>query len=317
MHRRLLLLLALTLLTSLPSRSAADTVSVLTIGNSFAENALRFLPQLAEAAGHELIVGRANLGGCSLERHWNHVAAFEKDPNSADGSPYEKGTRSLHDLLTSRNWDFITLQQLSIKSHDLSTYTPFAENLCAYVRKYAPDSKLLVQQIWAYRVDDPRFVPKNAGKEPHTHLEMYQQVRAAYHTLAEELDLEIIPSGDAMFLADTDPKWGFQPDPAFNPKTAVYPALPDQSHSLHVGWTWRKLSDDAKPALRLDGHHANRTGEYLIGCVWFEKLFGQSVVDNAFVPEGIDANDARFLRETAHQAVAKLSPTQTEAGTTR
>lgn len=294
------------MVSSPPSRGETDPVSVLTIGNSFAENALRVLPQLAEAAGHELIVGRANLGGCSFERHWNHVAAFEKDPKSVAGSPYEKGTRSLHELLTSRKWDFITVQQVSFKSHDLSTYTPFAEDLCAYVRKHAPDSKLLVQQIWAYRVDDPRFVPKNAGKEPHTHLEMYQQVRAAYHTLADELDLEIIPSGNAMFLADTNPKWGYKPDLAFDFKTAVHPALPDQSHSLHVGWTWRKLTDDAEPTLKMDGHHANRTGEYLIGCVWFEKLFGESVVDNPFVPEGIDPDYARFLRQTAHRAVADL-----------
>jgi hypothetical protein len=37
--------------------------------------------------------------------------------------------------------------------------------------------------------------------------------------------------------------------------------------------------------------------------VWFEVLFGRSVEDNSFVPEGLDADYAKFLRATAHHAV--------------
>ena len=33
---------------------------------------------------------------------------------------------------------------------------------------------------------------------------MYQQVRDAYHTIANELNVGILPSGDAMYLADTN-----------------------------------------------------------------------------------------------------------------
>ena len=48
----------------------------------------------------------------------------------------------------------------------------------------------------------------------------------------------------------------------------------DQTHSLHVGSRWVK---------RPDGHHANRAGEYLGGCVFYELLTETSVVGNPFV----------------------------------
>jgi hypothetical protein len=37
--------------------------------------------------------------------------------------------------------------------------------------------------------------------------------------------------------------------------------------------------------------------------VWYEVLFGESAVGNAFVPKGLEPDYARFLQETAHQAV--------------
>ena len=49
--------------------------------------------------------------------------------------------------------------------------------------------------------------------------------------------------------------------------------------------------------------HANAAGEYLGGLVFYEFLFGASPVGNSFRPEGIDADYARFLQETAHKAI--------------
>ncbi|QNN25408.1 DUF4886 domain-containing protein [Planctomycetales bacterium ZRK34] len=282
----------------------SKTVRVLTVGNSFANNALRYLPQIAEAAGDKLIFGKANLGGCSLQRHWSHVEKYEADHDDKAGRPYS-GKFSLAQMLEKDHWDFVTIQQYSFISHDPATYRPYARNLYDYIRKHAPQAKVLIQQIWAYRVDDPRFKPANEGKQPHTQQVMYQQVRAAYHGVADELGIGILPSGDAMYLADTDPTWGYKPDTTFDFAKAAPPALPDQAHSLHVGYRWRKQSDGGQK-LSMDGHHAGRAGEYLIGCVWYEVLFGKSVVDNSYVPGGIDADYARFLRQTAHRAVSEL-----------
>jgi hypothetical protein len=87
----------------------------------------------------------------------------------------------------------------------------------------------------------------------------------------------------------------------FDPETAQPPALPDQTHSLHIGWRW--VGDEGRKSLRMDGHHASPAGEYLGGLVFYEFLFGASAVGNGFRPEGMDADYARFLQETAHKAV--------------
>ena len=132
---------------------------------------------------------------------------------------------------------------------------------------------------------------------------MYDGLSDAYRTVAKELGVRRIPVGDAFYAADTDPRWGYKPDPTFDAKAATPPALPDQAHSLHVGWRW--VTAGGKPALQMDGHHASPAGEYLGGLVFSEFLYGKSAVGNGFRPEGMDAAYARFLQETAHTAVER------------
>ena len=49
---------------------SAKELKVLTIGNSFADSVFVYLPSIAENAGYPLLIERANLPGCSLQRHW-------------------------------------------------------------------------------------------------------------------------------------------------------------------------------------------------------------------------------------------------------
>ena len=91
------------------STSGARTLRLFTVGNSFSNNATRFLPDLAKAGGHELIVGKAQTGGCSFERHWNAVEAFLADASDPKGKIY--GGKSLHDQISTGSWDVITVQQ--------------------------------------------------------------------------------------------------------------------------------------------------------------------------------------------------------------
>jgi hypothetical protein len=128
-------------------------------------------------------------------------------------------------------------------------------------------------------------------------------VSHAYRTIAKELGIRRIPVGDAFFAADTDPKWGYKPDPKFDPKSAKAPALPDQTHSLHIGWRW--VTKGGTASLQMDGHHASPAGEYLGGVVFYEFLYGTSAVGNEFRPDGMDADYARFLQVTAHKAIER------------
>jgi hypothetical protein len=297
---------SLVAILALPSVSRAEgkTVRILTIGNSFSRNATNHLDDLAKAGGHTLIHRPIVVGGASLELHATRAQKHEADP--ADKAGLYTNGRSLKEELLAEKWDYVTIQQASIKSHDPATYQPFAKWLADYIAQHAPTAKLLVHQTWAYRVDDPRFT-KPSGKpgEPRTQEEMYRGLTNAYRSLAADLGAGLLPVGDAFFLAETDATWGFKPDTTFDPKLGKTPSLPHQTHSLHVGWRWVKPKEGGEAKLTMDGHHANLAGEYLGACVWYEVLFGDSVVGNAYVPEGIASDYARFLQEAAHRAVEK------------
>jgi hypothetical protein len=296
--------LLLTLLLALPAPAAAvrdsKTVRLLTIGNSFSGNATHFLGDLAKARGYVLVHQPMSIGGAAMEVHWTKIQANEKDPKDPAGL---YGTRSLSKTLDSNDWDFVTIQQASIKSHDVETYRPYAAQLQKYVAAHAPKAELLLHQTWAYRSDDPRFAPRTPKVEPSTQEEMFTGLSKAYLAIAKELGVRRIPVGDAFHLADTDPDWGYKPDAKFDRSTAVAPALPDQTHSLHAGYRW-SASKDGKQVLGMDGHHAGVAGEYLGACVFYEALFKESSVGNSFVPKDLKPDDAAYLQGVAHRAVA-------------
>jgi hypothetical protein len=296
-------LFACLLCTSIATFAAEPkTVKLMTIGNSFSANATKHLDGLAKAGGHKLIHNPLVIGGASFQVHADKAQLHEKEPDNKAGL-YTSG-RGLKENLKLDQWDYVTIQQASIKSHDFSTYQPWAGWLRDYIKQHAPNAKLLVHQTWAYRMDDPRFT-KPSGKpgEPKTQEEMYRGLTDAYTKITTEFGARMLPVGNAFYAADTDPKWGFKPDTAFDSKKAKKSELPNQTHSLHVGWKWTTKND--KTTLGMDGHHANMAGEYLGGCVWYEVLFGESAVGNSYVPKGLDPEFARFLQETAHRAVAE------------
>ena len=215
--------------------------------------------------------------------------------------PYSfKGKKvSLKDMLTAEKWDYVTIQQFSMFSFKIDTYRPFAKNLVEYIRKYAPSAEVVFHQTWAYRADDDRLFKDGFDQKT-----MYQQLTKNYHTIADEIGIRrIIPVGDAFQLAAESPEWKFESDKNFDFAKAESPNLPDQTHSLHVGYRWKKT--DGKDTLSYDSHHANFAGEFLAGCVWFEFFFGDDVRNNTFKPDNMENNDAEILRSIAHKVVTE------------
>lgn len=137
---------------------SGKTVKLLTIGNSFSANATKCLGDIVKAGGHTLIHRSLVIGGASMQVHWDKAMLHEKSPKDAKGLYTFK--QGLPEALASNKWDVVTIQQASIKSHDLSTYQPYANQLRDYVKKHAPQATLMVHETWAYRKDDPRFSVK-------------------------------------------------------------------------------------------------------------------------------------------------------------
>lgn len=281
--------------------AAARPLRLFTVGNSFSQNATRFLPQLAQEGGHELVIGKAVKGGCSFLQHWEAVEAWRMNPDDPKAKIY--ANKSLHEQLGTEPWDVITVQQYSLHSSDLTTYRPYAPKLVAHLKSVRPGAEVVLHQTWAYRVDADKFGLVAPKQNATNQREMYERSRAAYWEIAAELGLRVIPTGDAMWRVDSDPKWGFKRDTVFDPKTAVHPALPNQTHSLHVGYRW-----SAEKKLGKDANHANAAGEYLGALVWYGFLFNESPEKLTFVPPGVDAAFAAHLRKVAWQIVQETAP---------
>ncbi|KAB7727254.1 DUF4886 domain-containing protein [Rudanella paleaurantiibacter] len=280
-----------------PSGKGAKPLRLFMIGNSFSQNASRYLPQLSKEGGHPLIIGRAEIGGSSLQRHWSHVEAAERDPADPNGKPY--GGKSLKMLLSDGVWDVVTIQQASILSGDPATYRPYAQKLYDYVRKLQPNATVVIHQTWAYRSDSNDFSRIAEGDSADNAAQMWQKSRAAYHAIANELGLPIIPNGDAFWRVGSRSKWAYHRDPAYNFAQPQAPALPNQTHSLHVGYRW----DGAR--LAFDSHHANAAGCYLGGLVWYGFLFNESPRKLTFRPAEVDESFARKLKKTAWSTVRR------------
>ena len=168
-------------------------MKILTLGNSFSQDATRYLAQIAKAQGVRLEVVDICIGGCPLERHYRNMLGGMKDYMLEFNGQYTGFSITLEEALLSREWDVITIQQVSHLSFNKDTYYPYVTELVDYIRTCQPKAKLLLQETWAYEDGSDRLT-KMAGYE--THKAMLADIQKAYASVAEAEHLDgIIPSG--------------------------------------------------------------------------------------------------------------------------
>ena len=282
---------------------AKDFLRILTIGNSFTDSLTFCFSEVVESAGCGLLFDRANHGGCELRRHWSYIEFEERD---AVVRMYQEPRVKLRSILQREPWDVVTIQQASHESWNPDSYQPYASNICAHVRKYAPQAEVVIQQTWAYRADDPRIMPGGAWGFDQTG--MYERLTGAYRKLASELNLRVIPTGYAVQLAREEQSLHFRNyDPALL-DSLHWPDLPQQAGSL-VGRMWWCKDGNGKLKIGRDTIHLNARGQYLQACVWFAFLYGRRTSEITFVPKVIGDSDAEFLWKTAQKAVDEFEQT--------
>ncbi|MCG2613755.1 DUF4886 domain-containing protein [Terrimonas sp. NA20] len=296
---RLIIVLSFLILegtASAQKKSKQQPLRLFLIGNSFSQNASKYLPEISKQGGHQLIIGRAEIGGCPLQRHWDSVAVNLAD--SSRGRAYNG--RSLKQLLSEGTWDVVTIQQASVFSGDLATYSPYARNLYNFIRQVQPNAKIVFHQTWPYRADAKMFGRINGNVFAKDQKEMWIYSRSSYHSMADSLGIQLIPVGDAFWKVASDAKWGYKKDTTFDHKNPVYPHLPTQDHALNIGYFWDK---DRK--LAFDANHANDAGCYLAGLVWYGFLFKENPRKVSFVAPGIPEDFAVELRKVAAGVLKK------------
>ena len=132
-------------------------MQILAIGNSFSQDATRYLHRLARAAGEKLTVVNLYIGGCSLERHFRNMHSEERAYELQINGERSGFFVSLKEALLNRAWDVVTLQQASHHSPKYESYQPYLGELSAYVKKLCPMAKQVIHQTWAYEADSDKL----------------------------------------------------------------------------------------------------------------------------------------------------------------
>ena len=163
-------------------------MKILSIGNSFSQDAQRYLYRLAKKAGDEFKTVNLYIGGCSLRTHYLNALEDKADYWFEYNGEYPGLQVSIKQLLISDDWDVITLQQASHFSAHYETY-----------KKYCPHSKIYIHQTWAYEDGSERL--RDVGNFDSAD-EMFRNIRESYAKAAQRIQTDgIIPCGQAMLNA--------------------------------------------------------------------------------------------------------------------
>lgn len=248
-----------------------DVIRILAIGNSFSEDAIeQYFYELAKADGQELIVGNMYIGGSALELHWDNAKnnsasySYRKIKNGQKSTISNSST--IEAALKDERWDYISFQQVSQNSGQLSTYFPYLTNLMTYAKNFTtnPDVEFVLHQTWAYAQHSTHSGFVNYGNDQGV---MYSAIVDATKRAAETAGINIIiPAGTAIQ----------------NGRTSL------------LGDTFTR-----------DGYHLETTyGRFTAASTWYEKLFDGDVTNNSYVPEGLSETKAEIAKNAAKLAVA-------------
>ncbi len=215
MKKTLALLLILSVVLSVllpiaPQAQAADawdadndadgSLTILTIGNSFSEDTLAYVYEIASELGvPDIFLGNLIAQEGTLVEHWENAdtdkAAYTYCTNG-DGEWKSQESYKMSDALTSCAWDYVVLQQESSLSGVESTYNDDLTNLVGYVKSLCPSAKLAWNMTWAYQEDSEKLESSVCSDQLNMH---HSIVSAAMNKIDTNPDFDkIVPLSAAV-----------------------------------------------------------------------------------------------------------------------
>ena len=243
---------------------------VLSIGNSFSQDATWYLHRIAEAGGKEIDTWNLYIGGCSLYRHAKNLRGALKEYSLEINGQGTAEAVSINDMIAKGGWDAVTLQQASHYSGLPETYDPFLEEIASVLREALPEAKLYIHETWSY---DPDSVQDGFPIYSMSSEKMYNMLSSAYRSAAEKIGAGFLPVGDGIEE--------LRKTALFMPRTGSY-------------------------SVNRDGFHLSIPyGRMFAAYIWCECLLDLDVRGNAFRPAfgrgECDPEAVKILQETAHR----------------
>ena len=174
-------------------------MKVLSIGNSFSQDAQRYLHKLSKFEGVDIKTVNLYIGGCSLRTHYLNILENNRD-YKFEFNGEDTGIKvSINEALASDDWDYVTIQQASHFSGIFDSYSPYIEYISSHVKKYVPKAKIIIHQTWPYEDGCDRM--KNLTKFTSTK-EMFLAICDAYSKANKLIKADgFIPCGEALMKA--------------------------------------------------------------------------------------------------------------------
>lgn len=243
-------------------------MKILAIGNSFSQDATRYLHQIAKADGEELKVVNLIIGSCSLQTHYINALEDKRDYLMEFNGESTGFHVSIKEALISDNWngswDIITIQQVSHNSPYYETYQPYLNYIKEYIKKYSPKSKIYIHQTWAYEQGSESLCEK---LKYGNYRDMLADIVSSYQKAAEDIHADgIIPSGE---LVDS-------------------------------------LLQNGVSKVHRDTLHASLgLGRYALGLLWYAVLTGNDISKNTFLDfdEPISEKDIEIIKRAVGEIV--------------
>ena len=241
-------------------------LKILAIGNSFSDDAMEYVYQVAKDAGVENIkLGNMFIGGCSLATHLSNAkgnkGAYTYRTNT-DGTWSSRGGVSIQTAVASENWDFITFQQVSGYSGVADSYDDLNE-LISIVEAINPSARLAWHMTWAYKTGSSH---SDFSKYNRDQMTMYNAIVNAVNTkILTNSKIEIvIPSGTSIQ----------------NARTSI------------VGDMTR------------DGYHLSYgIGRYIASMTFVKALTGLSIDNSVTLPNDVDSYELLAVIESVNNAL--------------
>ncbi len=172
-------------------------MKILSIGNSFSQDAQRYLHRIAAINNKDLTCANLYIGGCTLKRHYINLTDNEAAYNFQFNGEDTNLKISIKTAVKSNDWDYITIQQASHESFNFESYIPYLEKINEWLRLRS-DAKILLHQTWAY----PQNMKRLSEMGFKTTEEMFYSVKDAYERAKDIIHPDgMIKSGEAMLKA--------------------------------------------------------------------------------------------------------------------
>ena len=248
-----------------------DAIRVLSIGNSFSEDAVEnYLYDLGQAEETNFIIGNMCIDGASLENHWNNanedLGVYSYRKIGIAGEKTINLNMKLSQVFSDEKWDYVVFQQDSKNSGVYDSYFPYLNNLLNYAKEKSinTNTKYGLHLTWAYA---QAYTNESFEIYNRNQLEMYTAIVDAVNRVAQSENIDIvIPVGTAIQNARTS-----------------------------------FLGDN----LNRDNLHLDKSiGRYTAACTWYEILTGKSVVKNLYAPGNMTPIMIEIAQNAAHNAVS-------------